>query len=217
MLALICLGWKLSTRLEYWCRLLCTPPPLFLPLFTSSSPPPPPPCFLSTHTLHSVCSTDFLPPVSLPHFYPPHLDSPDAAALRRPKFFLPALISFYPSLHLTSLSFPCCSVYHLPATLSSSTPPPSCLFQPAFLPIPLLISPSASPCILPVSSALAFCSLSFSICPLSCSFGLPPAYSVSLSPSLSLSGLCRLIPGLCGSRGWWDVKSEVCICVVSVT
>lgn len=164
-------------------------------IFTS----PPPPCFLSTHTLHSVCSTDFLPPVSLPHFYPPHLDSPDAAALRRPKFFLPALISFYPSLHLTSLSFPCCSVYHLPATLSSSTPPPSCLFQPAFLPIPLLSS--ASPCILPVSSALAFCSLSFSICPLSCSFGLPPAYSVSLSPSLSLSGLCRLIPGLCGSRG----------------
>lgn len=39
-------------------------------------PPPPRLLFIpSTHTLHSVCSTDFLPPVSFPQFYPPHLDS----------------------------------------------------------------------------------------------------------------------------------------------
>lgn len=42
---------------------------------------------------------------------------------------LPPLLSFYPSLHLTSLYLSRCSVYHLPATLSSSIPPPSCLFS----------------------------------------------------------------------------------------
>lgn len=44
MLALICLGWKLSTRLEYWWWLLCTPPCssssfFFLPLSLSHPRP----------------------------------------------------------------------------------------------------------------------------------------------------------------------------------
>lgn len=50
-----------SSSLPTSLHIIFTPPPLlFIP---------------STHTLHSVCSTDFLPPVSLPQFYPPHLDS----------------------------------------------------------------------------------------------------------------------------------------------
>lgn len=150
MLALICLGWKLSTRLEYWWLLVRIHPPhphptvllsFYLSLIFTPS------FILSTHTLHSVCSTDFLPPVS-PPFYPPHFSSlPMQLHFADPNFpSTPSLLFFYPSFHLTSLYLSHCSVYHLPATLSSSIPPP---FRPfssrsTFLPIPPLILPSAS-------------------------------------------------------------------------
>lgn len=83
---------------------------------------------LSAQLISCLLSLSF----SLPFFFYPSSSrlSPDAAALRRPKFLFPPLLSFYSSLHLTSLYLSRCSVYHLPATLSSSIPPPSCLFSP---------------------------------------------------------------------------------------
>lgn len=141
------LSW-LETEYKAGILMTVTPhPPTSCSLSTplSSSPPP---FILSTHTLHSVCSTDFLPPVSLPPFYPSHLGSlPMQLHFADPNFpSTPPLLSFYPSLHLTSLYLSRCSVYHLPATLSSSIPPPSCLFfAPCSYQFLFLVSPSAPP------------------------------------------------------------------------
>ncbi len=214
MLALICLGWKLSTRLEYWWRLLCTPILLLsvsCSLILTSSPLP---FILSTHTLHSVCSTDFLPPVSLPPFHSPHLCSlPMQLHIADPNFpsTPPLHLSISPSDLALPLPLLSRSLTRYIIQLHSSS---SFHFRLKVLPIPSLILPVASPCILLVFSALVFCFLSFSVSLMSASFGLPPVTFFCFSFS-SLSGWCGLFPGLCGSQGWWDVKSEVCLCVCS--
>lgn len=201
MLALICLGWKLSTRLEYWWLLLCTPrPPLLLPsfylslIFTPSIYP--------LYTCATFCLLNWFPASFLsPPFLPSSSRlSPDAAALCRPKFLShpssPSL-SFHPSFYLTSLYLLRCSVYRLPATLSGFVPPPSRLLCPYRS---LVFSPSA------------FDFLSFSIRLLSPSAGAPPITFLFPSSVWLFSALCELVPALCGSRGWWDLKSEVCFC-----
>lgn len=67
------LSW-LETEYKAGILMTVTPhPPLTSSTLSTSLSSSPPPFILSTHTLHSVCSTDFLPPVSLPPFYPPHL------------------------------------------------------------------------------------------------------------------------------------------------
>ena len=200
MLALICLGWKRSTRLEYWWRLLCAlPSPPSLPTSLSSSPPP---FILSTHTLHSVCSTDFLPPVSLslslppPLFFftPPHLGSlPMQLHSADPNFSShPSSPSIHLSIWPRSTSPAARSItyrLHYPAPFLL----PHVFFRLALLPIPPLISPSALPRTALVFSALALRVLSFSVGLPSSSFGLPPVtFYVSLSSSPSLSGPVRI-------------------------
>lgn len=207
MLALICLGWKLSTRLEYWWLLLRTPlspPPLFLPL--SHLHP------LHLSSLHILCilSAQLISCLlSLSPLFTLLISAFSRCSCTSPtQISLPSLLYFYPSLYLTSLYLSRFSVYHLPATISSSIPPPYCLFRPVFLPILSLISPSASSCILLVFSALAFCFLSFRVGPTVLLVWSASCHlSVSLPSSVSLPGLCELVPGLCGSQGWWDMKS----------
>lgn len=177
------------------------------------------PSIYPLYTYSTFCLLNWFPASCLsPLFLPPSSRlSLDAAALRRPKFpFHPSspLLSFYPSLYLTSLYLSRCSVYHLPATLSSSIPPPSCLFTLRSYQFLLSSRLRYPPLHLAVFSASPVCFLSFSIrlpvllvWPASCHL------SVSLSFSLSLSGQCELVSGLCGSQGWWDVKSEVCLYV----
>jgi len=129
----------------------------------SSSPPP---LILSTHTLHSVCSTDFLPPVS-PPFYPPHLSSPLPMQLHfvDPNFpFTPSLLPFYPLLHLTSLYLSHCSVYHLPATSSSSIAPPFCFFLPSVTDSSSHLAPQHPRYCCLRSFLLSHCLLSSSFC-----------------------------------------------------
>lgn len=155
---------------------------------------PPPSFILSTHTLHSVCSTDFLPPVS-PPFYPPHFGSlPMQLHFADPNFSsTPSLLFFYPSLHLTSLYLSHCLVYHLPAALSSSIPPPLCPFFPpesTFPPIPPLILPSGSSLQTAVFSAL---SNLVSQPPVLLIWSASCHLSVSPSFYLFLSFLCELV------------------------
>lgn len=157
--------------------------PLLLLLFFFSTslslPSSPPPFILSSHTLHSVCSTDFLPPVSLPPFYPPHLASlPDAAALRRPKF--PFHLSS-PSIHLCiwprSTSPAAQSItyrLHYPAPFLLLL---FAFFRPAFLPIPPLVSPLS----IPLRLACLFCFGFFAFSDLA-SASCPPRLVCLLSP-----------------------------------
>lgn len=163
MLALICLGWKLSTRLEYRWRFLHHPS-----FFTS-----PPQAQVSC--LHSVCATDFLPPLPL------------AAALLRPKF----CILSDPSLHLTSPSLSCSSVYHL--------------HYPALFLIPLAYFNLPSDKFLLSSRLSHQLFLIELLSAVLLGWSAPRHYSVSLfSPS----------PDLCGTQCWWAVKSRgVCFCV----
>lgn len=149
------------------------------------------------------------PPPPYPHFtllISSQL-SPHAAALRRPRFWILA----------SSLSI------QLGIWPPSSSPAAPSITYRLHYPVPFLlslayldpqippISPSASLGISPVSSALALCFLSFSICLLSCVLGLPPATILFLSLLLCLCLVCQLTLGPCGSQGWWDVKSEVCV------
>lgn len=174
------------SRLQTECKagILMTAPP-HLPLYPPLLPPlssTPPPIILSTHTLHSVCSTDFLPPVS-PPFCPPHLSSLPTQLhfinTNFPSTFLP--LSVYPFLHLTSLYLFPCSVYHLPASSSDSV---STLL--------LLFAPCSLYCLLhfALSIAAAACHLS---CHLPCL--VFPALPRSNSPVM-----CELAPRLSGSQ-----------------
>lgn len=96
-----------------------------------SNPPPPRPhrsslYVFALHTLY-ILSAQLIS--CLPIFTPPCRDSfPRAAALCQPNFLLPfsaPLVSriSHPSQHVTSLSLPCCLVYHLSSTLSDSISP----------------------------------------------------------------------------------------------
>lgn len=218
MLALICLGWKLSTRLEYWWWLLCTPPCSSSSFFFYLSLSPIlAPTIYPLFTYSTFCLLNWFPASCLsPPFLPSSSRlSPRCSCTSSTQISLPPLLSFYPSLHLTSLYLSRCSVYHLPATLSGSIPsPPFCLFSSCF-------STNSSPRLSsqhPPSPRLSFllwlfCFLWFSVSLLSSSFGLPPVTFLFLFPPLCLILACELAPGLSGSRGWWDVKSEVCVCV----
>lgn len=187
MLPLICLGWKLSTRVEYWWWLLCTHPPLFLPLFTSSSPPfshvfPPHILYILSAQLIS-CLLSLLPiftlliltlfPMQL-HFADPNFASiPPLPSIRLcmwPRSLFPAAQSITYHLHYQAQFLFPLPYFNLCVLTNSS----------------LLLLPSAFPCILPVSSCLTSCFCSFSICPLLCSFGGPPAYYLTLFFSVSL-------------------------------
>lgn len=105
------LSW-LETEYKAGILMTATPYPLSSSSLSTSLSSSPPPFILSTHTLHSVCSTDFLPPVSLPPFYPPHLGSlPMQLHFADPNFpsTPPLLLSISPSdlalpLPLLSLS-----------------------------------------------------------------------------------------------------------------
>lgn len=168
---------------------------------------------LSAQLISCLLSLSF----SLPFFFtPPHLGSlPMQLHSADPNFSShPSSPSIHLSIWPRSTSPAARSItyrLHYPAPFLL----PHVFFRLALLPIPPLISPSALPRTALVFSALALRVLSFSVGLPSSSFGLPPVtFYVSLSSSPSLSGPCELIPGLCGSRGWWDVKSEVCILCV---
>lgn len=221
MLALICLGWKRSTRLEYWWRLGYSAPSLLLLLFLPLSLILTPSIY-PLYTYSTFCLLNWFPASCLslspsPFFFtPPHLGSlPMQLHSADPNFSShPSSPSIHLSIWPRSTSPAARSItyrLHYPAPFLL----PHVFFRLALLPIPPLISPSALPRTALVFSALALRVLSFSVGLPSSSFGLPPVtFYVSLSSSPSLSGPCELIPGLCGSRGWWDVKSEVCILCV---
>lgn len=176
MLPLICLGWKLSTRLEYWWWLLCTHPPLFLPLFTSSSPPSS--HVFPLHILYILSAQlisyllSLLPifliltlfPMQL-HFADPNFAStpplPSIHLCTCPRSLFPAAQSMTYHLHYQAQFLFPLAYFNLCVLTNSSS----------------LILPSAFPCVLPVSSGLASCF---------CSFGGPPAYSLTLFFSVSL-------------------------------
>lgn len=65
----------------------------------------PPPFILSSHTLHSVCSTDFLPPVSLPPFSPLLISAfSRCSCTPSTQMLLPPLLSF--SISQSDLALP---------------------------------------------------------------------------------------------------------------
>lgn len=163
--------------------------PILLSFYLSSHHLHPPPPMFSLYTYSTFCLLNWFPASCLSfQFYSPHLDSfPHAAALCRPKF---CIHSPLPSIHLYTWPrslFPAAQsiTYHVH-------------YQAQFLLLlayfnlcvltnsSSLILPSAFPCVLPVSSGLASCFCSFSICPLPCSFGGPPAYYLTLFFSVSL-------------------------------
>lgn len=201
-------------------RLLCAlPSPPSLPTSLSLILTP---SIYPLYTYSTFCLLNWFPASCLslspsPFFFtPPHLGSlPMQLHSADPNFSShPSSSSIHLSIWPRSTSPAARSItyrLHYPAPFLL----PHVFFRLALLPIPPLISPSALPRTALVFSALALRVLSFSVGLPSSSFGLPPVtFYVSLSSSPSLSGPCELIPGLCGSRGWWDVKSEVCILCV---